>query len=65
MSSIEMSEYSSTNFNNYKYRTRENLYCVVCSAPAFGMNFNASPYSINLFIFINNFYFYSSNLPKL
>jgi hypothetical protein len=49
MSSIKMSEYSNTNFPNCKYRTRETLYCAVCSAPAFGMNFNASPYSINVF----------------
>jgi tellurite resistance protein TehA-like permease len=41
-----MSEYSNTNFSNYKYRTRPNLSCVVCSAAAFGMNFNASSYLI-------------------
>ncbi len=51
MSSITMSEYSNTTFTNYKYRIRQSLYCVVCSAPAFGMNFNACPYLMNIFFF--------------
>ena len=45
-----MSEYS-----NYKYRTRPSLHCVVCSAAAFGMNFNASPYCFLLIL--DNLYF--------